>query len=568
MATIIFATCFSGEGETYRSVALPSIERVATTDDVILARPGDADGICAVYNTFLLTARMMSCDALVLIQDDVEIHDSAIREKILAALQVDGVGIVGGVGARHVTALDWWTGSGVGQVYETRGPIAFPERSGPVDAVDGLFLALSPRAISRLTFDEIGFPRFHGYDVDICFSARQQGLGVEVVPLTLLHRTKGGYKNSRDFDDAKKYFAARYCTVFPQVTPPPLPPLLARALGVRLFGVARSAVRAAFATRDTTLAFMTRAVASLRAKIGGLRNGSYRKLTSRPVVIADFQAVPTCLACGLQLQAPEIPETLPALLDCLSCHSSVTWPPPIQDITSDRIWRDQYRGSRLDKREQWLREAAIRLDWIESKSNNESRRGHCRILDVGAATGEFVAIARDRGYDVEGLEPSSWAVAVARDQGVELFEGSLSELPPERCRPADVVTLWHVLEHVPDPSELLGEIRKMLSTGGRVVVEVPNRQSSESQRLGKAWSGAQLEEHVTHFSPDGIRRLFRRNAFTIDSLETCSEQTYATEERWLRRTNAALLKGIEWPSLDLLRVIATPTAAVVAGTEG
>lgn len=562
MARIIFATCFSGSGETYRRVALPHIERVATAEDLILARSGDADGIGAVYNAFLSTARATSCDALVLIQDDVEIHDPAFREKIHAAVAKETVGIVGAVGARHVTGLEWWTGSGVGQVYETRGPIAFTERSGPVDAVDGLLLALSPTAIERLAFDEERFPRFHGYGVDVCFSARQLGLGVEVVPLRLLHRTQGGYKDSRDFDDAKRRFAAKHCGVFPQVVPPPPPHPLAQVLGARAFGVARTGVRAAFAVRDRAVAAVARTVSSARTIRARLRRAD----APRPVVIADPHAVPRCLGCDLVLPLPASDRALPLLLDCAACGSSITWPPPNRDIASDRIWRDQYRGLRLEKREQWLREAAIRLDWIVSESPEAPRSGRCRMLDVGAATGEFVEVARERGYVAEGVEPSSWAVAVAREHGVALFEGSLADWSSDAGRTVDVVTLWHVLEHVEDPSALLDEIRALLVPDGRVVVEVPNRQGSESQRLGPAWHGTQLEEHVVHFSPTGITRLFERNAFTITSLETCSDETYATEERWLRRTNKALLQGIEWPSLDLIRVIATPATVTSTAT--
>lgn len=559
MTRIIFATCFSGVGETYRRVALPHIEQVAEAGDLIVSRPGDVHGICAVYNAFLATARVTPCDALVLVQDDVEIHDPEFRTKVLTALEVAGAAIVGAVGAREVSGLDWWAGSGVGQVYETRGPIAFPERSGPVDAVDGLLLALSPAAIARLAFDEVQFPRFHGYDVDICFSARQQGLRVEVVPLRLLHRTQGGLKNVRDFDDAEKRFASKYCAVFPQVAPPSPPHPLERILGIRAFRIIRTVVRAIFAVGAGALTTKARVTARLVVVLVSIRTGLRRSSPERTVVTLEPHAVPKCLACDALLQAPKSPDMFPLLLDCPDCGSSLTWPPPVSDVESDRIWRDQYRGLRLAKREQWLREAAIRLDWIANESPKASRPGQTRMLDIGAATGEFVAVARERGFEIEGLEPSTWAVAAAQSHGIDLFEGSLSDLPSEGTRTADVVTLWHVLEHVLDPSALLGEIRRVLSIDGHVVAEVPNRQSSESQRLGPAWHGAQLEEHVTHFSPKGIIRLFERNAFTITSLATCSEETYATEERWLRRTNAALLEGIEWPSLDLLRVIATPT---------
>ena len=551
MTRIMFATCFSGDGGTYRRVARPFIDRVSGPDDVIVAESGDAEGICAVYNRFLEQARETTLDALVLIQDDVEIHDEDFRTKITAAVGQENAGIVGAIGARDVTALEWWNGAGVGQVFETRGPIVFTERAGAVDAVDGLLLALSPRAVDELSFDAELFPRFHGYDVDICFAARQRGLLVEVVPLRLLHRTKGGFKNTQDFEDARARFAMKYRPLFPQIPPPAPPGRLETVLGPRLSDVARSLARAANPVRIWARSMPKRAKRQLRRLRDGIRHRALR----RPRMTLDPSRTPICLACGDRLEPLGAKTPLPYLLDCVNCGSSITWPPPTIDAASDRIWKHQYGGARLKKRDQWLREAQVCLDWVAGVVGDPIPSA-VRLVDVGAGTGELIEVALARGFDAVGIEPSTWAVSVARDLGVDIFEGDLSSWLSSGGGRADIVTLWHVLEHLPDPSALLGELRGALHRGGRVIIEVPNRQSSESQRLGTGWHNSQLEEHVVHFSAVGLHRLLEQNGFAIESLEQCTEEPYAGEKAWLRRTNAALLAGHAWPAYDLIRAVA------------
>jgi hypothetical protein len=136
---IVVGTCFAGDGTRYRECAEPTLEQFRAAGDVVLAASGDRRGIAAVYNEFIDAARArLDCEALVLVQDDVEILDAQARAKILTAVASDTVGLVGVVGARDVRSLAWWEGVGVGAVLESRGPITHEEREGIVDAVDGL----------------------------------------------------------------------------------------------------------------------------------------------------------------------------------------------------------------------------------------------------------------------------------------------------------------------------------------------------------------------------------------------------------------------------------------------
>lgn len=204
---IIFGACVGDGGAKFRRIAQRGIERIAAPEDRILTESG-ADGICRAYNRLIDAAiATPSCDALVLVHDDLEILDADARARLLAAAREPGAGISGVVGARGISSVLWWLGRQiVGGVYEPRGflPVRRTAWTGPVDALDGMMLILSREAMQRLRFDEQRFPHFHGYDVDLCLQAREAGLRVDVLRLDVAHHSKGGVGDSIAFEAANR----------------------------------------------------------------------------------------------------------------------------------------------------------------------------------------------------------------------------------------------------------------------------------------------------------------------------------------------------------------------------
>ena len=199
------------DGARFKEITLPSLERVLDRGDVILSSTGDIRGIAAVYNDFVREARTRSdCEALVLLHDDVEIVDPNFRAKILAAVREERVGVVGTVGAADLHSAGWWAGRyTAGRVFESRGSMQPGPPRADVDVVDGLLMAISPRAF-HIMFDEQMCPRFHGYDVDYCLQVRAAGLRVTVRPIEVLHRTKGGFGDWDTYSDAARAIAAKW----------------------------------------------------------------------------------------------------------------------------------------------------------------------------------------------------------------------------------------------------------------------------------------------------------------------------------------------------------------------
>ena len=136
------------------------------------------------------------------------------------------------------------------------------------------------------------------------------------------------------------------------------------------------------------------------------------------------------------------------------------------------------------------------------------------LLDAGAGRGRFVASARDAGYAARGIEPSLRGVRAAGQSGVELQHAGIeqAEMAPGSC---DVVSLWHVLEHLSDPAHALNRVATWLRPGGVLLVGAPNLDSLQARLGGERWFHLDVPRHRVHFTPRGLDALLGRHGFTV-----------------------------------------------------
>jgi SAM-dependent methyltransferase len=132
--------------------------------------------------------------------------------------------------------------------------------------------------------------------------------------------------------------------------------------------------------------------------------------------------------------------------------------------------------------------------------------GAGRYLDVGCGSGGSLGVARALGWRVAGIEMDEAAAALARRFTDELHVGDILTAPfaPGRY---DVVTAFHVLEHVPDPVAVARRMLHWLAPGGLLIVEVPNAGGLGARLFGGAWSGLELPRHLSHFTPETLERV-------------------------------------------------------------
>jgi 2-polyprenyl-3-methyl-5-hydroxy-6-metoxy-1,4-benzoquinol methylase len=135
------------------------------------------------------------------------------------------------------------------------------------------------------------------------------------------------------------------------------------------------------------------------------------------------------------------------------------------------------------------------------------------LLDVGAASGIFLNLARRAGYAVAGIEPSSALVADAdRLYGLKLFQGTVEKFTPGE--PFAAVTLLDVLEHVTDPDALLARLEGLLAPGGLLVIVTPDVGSAAARLLGGRWWHYRVA-HINFFNRRSLDRLLARHGFEV-----------------------------------------------------
>ena len=133
------------------------------------------------------------------------------------------------------------------------------------------------------------------------------------------------------------------------------------------------------------------------------------------------------------------------------------------------------------------------------------------LLDIGSGTGDFLAAAMNKGWKVTGAEPNPKAREAAKGKGVNMFE-STTLLPDHSY---DIITMWHVLEHVPDPKSQILELKRLLKPNGRIIIAVPNFHSYDAKHYGKYWAAFDVPRHLWHFSRKSIANLFAEQGFEV-----------------------------------------------------
>lgn len=142
---------------------------------------------------------------------------------------------------------------------------------------------------------------------------------------------------------------------------------------------------------------------------------------------------------------------------------------------------------------------------VGSIGNPKSTRN--RLLDFGAGTGDFLQVAKNNGWEVGGVEPNVQARKLAKDKGLDLLP-SLEDFKQEQF---DVITLWHVLEHVPNLKECLEQLQDLLKPGGIIVVALPNYKSWDAKKYKEFWAAYDVPRHLWHFDRTAMKDLFPKS---------------------------------------------------------
>jgi SAM-dependent methyltransferase len=239
---------------------------------------------------------------------------------------------------------------------------------------------------------------------------------------------------------------------------------------------------------------------------------------------ASMSASCRCPACRSAAE-PYAHKNGYALFQCASCRTLFVHPYPSVVETSSIYDQDYFCGGAScggytdyeeDKKAMKETFRAI-LKRLEKQNTNKGR-----LLDVGAATGYFVALAREAGWDAKGIEISAYAAETARKKGRPVEEGTL--LTFDSSEKFDVITLWDVFEHLVEPEEHLRAVRRILRQGGSIALITPRADALWARCMGPRWHLLIPPEHVICYSADGITKIFRAHGFEVSSIQSVGKR--------------------------------------------
>lgn len=235
------------------------------------------------------------------------------------------------------------------------------------------------------------------------------------------------------------------------------------------------------------------------------------------------------------------------LIECEHCHLLFTVPRPAPDQIGAYYQSEEYYSHQENTK------GFIPKVYEMVKSVNIKNKLHialkqskdASVLDIGCGVGDFLWHAQKRGCKVTGIEPSDDAKAIAEKRlGFRPLDPSQSQELPSAS--FDVITMWHVLEHVDDLKSQISELSRLLKPGGRLVLALPNFKSYDAVYYKDKWAAWDVPRHLNHFCKDSIKAIFSETDLEITEIQRLKWDSYYISflsEKYLNHS-IPLIRGV------------------------
>jgi SAM-dependent methyltransferase len=253
-----------------------------------------------------------------------------------------------------------------------------------------------------------------------------------------------------------------------------------------------------------------------------------------------------------------------ALFHCRWCGCAFQYPFPDRATLTEFYPREYWWDGQSRQESKWARifhrlEKAYREFVTKDHAHflNKCARGQPAseklLLDVGCGNGTFLHVAHQSGFKPHGMDISARAVEIAGEQyGIPARRGEIGSRVWED-KSFDFITMFHVLEHLPQPRLALEHVRELLRPSGRLVIQVPNLSSVQAKFFGRHWYGLDVPRHVINFTPRALGYLLEETGFE-----------FRLSTRFSLRDNPASIASSLVPRLDPVRRKARPHSTPIA----
>lgn len=213
-----------------------------------------------------------------------------------------------------------------------------------------------------------------------------------------------------------------------------------------------------------------------------------------------------------------------SLEQCPTCKLVHTFP-ILNESQLSKYYKNDYYGKGNKKFstliEKWtifsnrkLARSIIRnFNYRQSSDNSKAS-----ILDIGCGRGNLLKAFNDMGFECHGVERAEFPDQTY-DEGIAIHKTSLQEVK-FKDNYFDIIVLWHVLEHLSNPAEVIRETSRILRPQGILVIAVPNFGSFQSRLFGKHWFHLDLPRHLYHFEKSSLENLLTKNGFKTTTFDT------------------------------------------------
>ena len=178
----------------------------------------------------------------------------------------------------------------------------------------------------------------------------------------------------------------------------------------------------------------------------------------------------------------------------------------------DYISHTDGKRTLFEKMYHFIKRKAIR-DKVSLINSHQPLKG--RILDIGAGTGDFLLECKNQNWEILGIEPNDKAKGIAVGKGIK-FGDTIEKLESNSF---DVITMWHVLEHVPDVEHQVAELKRLLKPSGTIIIAVPNFKSYDANHYKEFWAAYDVPRHLWHFSKTAIEKLFDKQNMNLEDIK-------------------------------------------------
>jgi 2-polyprenyl-3-methyl-5-hydroxy-6-metoxy-1,4-benzoquinol methylase len=206
-----------------------------------------------------------------------------------------------------------------------------------------------------------------------------------------------------------------------------------------------------------------------------------------------------------------------AISRCRQCSFHYTNPRPTKEELGKYYESDRYLSHQSKQKSlfgtlyEWARNKALqqKLKWVEEYAGKD------KLLDYGCGAGYFMKYAEKQGWKAYGVEPNEKARALAKGNFKGEVYSTLDEMHKQKF---DVITLFHVLEHVPDLNETLRKLRKRLHKKGTLFIALPNHESYDAKKYTELWAAWDVPRHLYHFNQHTASLLFKKHKLKLEAI--------------------------------------------------